>query len=44
MIELLRSHGADEHAANAYGQTPTGLSRLIANYDVSQFFVDLDPD
>lgn len=44
MIKLLRSHGADPHAANASGQTPLGLSRLIANYDVSQFFADLDID
>jgi uncharacterized protein len=44
MIKLLRSHGADPHAANASGQTPLGLSRLIANYDVSQFFADLDSD
>jgi uncharacterized protein len=44
MIELLRSRGADPHAANSRGQTPVGLSRLIANYDVSQFFADLGPD
>jgi uncharacterized protein len=43
MIELLRSHGADPYAANSSGQTPVGLARLIANYDVSQFFRDLDP-
>lgn len=44
MIELLRSHGANPHATNATGQTPAGLSRLIANYDVSQFFADLNRD
>lgn len=42
MIKLLRSSGADPHAANASGQTPVGLARLIANYDVAQFFADLD--
>jgi ankyrin repeat protein len=44
MIKLLRLHGADPHTANASGQTPLGLSRLIANYDVCQFFADLDLD
>jgi ankyrin repeat protein len=40
-IELLRSRGADPHARNAHGQTPLGLARLIANYDVARFFRDL---
>jgi uncharacterized protein len=43
MIELLRSHGADPFAANSSGQTPVGLARLIANYNVSRFFGDLEP-
>lgn len=43
MIELLRSHGADPYAANSSGQTPVGLARLIANYNVSRFFEDLEP-
>jgi uncharacterized protein len=42
MIKLLRSSGADPLAANASGQTPVGLARLIANYDVAQFFADLE--
>ena len=37
MIELLRARGADRLATNKAGQTPTGLSRLIANYDVRRF-------
>ncbi|MFB6720063.1 ankyrin repeat domain-containing protein [Kribbella sp. NPDC056345] len=43
LISLLRSHGADPYAVNKHGQTPVGLARLIANYDVAQFFTDL-PD
>ncbi|GAB3938478.1 hypothetical protein GCM10029976_053020 [Kribbella albertanoniae] len=43
LICLLRSRGADPYAANKHGQTPVGLARLIANYDVAQFFADL-PD
>lgn len=41
LIELLRSHGADPFHANKSGQTPVGLARLIANYDVEQWFADL---
>lgn len=41
LIELLRSRGADPLAQNAYGKSPLSLSRLIANYDVKQFFADL---
>lgn len=41
LIELLRSHGADPLHANRSGQTPVGLARLIANYDVAQWFADL---
>ncbi len=37
LLELLRRHGADPFLANASGQTPVGLARLIANYDVAQF-------
>jgi uncharacterized protein len=43
MIALLREHGADPFHANAAGQTPIGLARLIANYDVKRYFADL-PD
>jgi len=42
LIRLLRSRGADPLHANQSGQTPVGLARLIANYDVAQFFKDLD--
>jgi ankyrin repeat protein len=41
LIELLRRHGADPHRANISGQTPVGLARLIANYDVRKFFADV---
>ena len=40
-IKLLRHHGADPWRPNDTGQTPIGLARLIANYDVAQFFADL---
>lgn len=43
LIKLLRAHGADPLHANASGQTPLGLARLIGNYDVAQYFDDL-PD
>jgi ankyrin repeat protein len=42
LIELLRAAGADPRYANAAGQTPLSLARLIANYEVAQFFSDLD--
>ena len=38
MIELLLDAGADPESINNHGQTPRGLARLIANYDVEQFF------
>ncbi len=41
LIRLLRHHGADPRHRNNTGQTPAGLARLIANYDVAQFFDDL---
>jgi uncharacterized protein len=41
MIELLRAAGADPRLANASGQTPVGLARLIGNYDVARFFRDM---
>jgi ankyrin repeat protein len=41
LISLLRSHGADPFLVNRSGQTPLGLARLIANYDVAQYFEDL---
>lgn len=42
LIALLRSAGADPRHVNNFGQTPVGLARLIANYDVRQFFEDLE--
>ena len=42
LISLLREHGADPMAENASGQTPLGLARLIANFDVAQHFADLE--
>jgi ankyrin repeat protein len=42
LISLLRIHGADPLSENASGQTPLGLARLIANYDVAQYFADLE--
>jgi uncharacterized protein len=44
IIRLLRARGADPYATNAQGQTPVGLARLIANYDVAQFFADIDSE
>lgn len=41
VIELLRGRGADPLRENLSGQTPVGLARLIANYDVARFFADL---
>jgi uncharacterized protein len=41
MIDLLREFGADPLLENSSGQTPLGLSRLIANYNVARFFEDL---
>ncbi|MBP7881287.1 ankyrin repeat domain-containing protein [Schaalia sp. JY-X169] len=41
MIKLLRSYGADPLQVNDSGQTPVGLARLIANYDVEQFYTDI---
>lgn len=42
LIGLLRSRGANPLHANTSGQTPVGLARLIANYDVARFFSDVD--
>lgn len=40
-IKLLRARGADPFCVNKHGQTPVGLARLIANFDVKQYFTDL---
>jgi ankyrin repeat protein len=44
VVELPRERGADPYRSNDPGQTPLGLARLIANYDVAQFFSDLPSD
>jgi ankyrin repeat protein len=41
VIGLLRTRGADPARKNRSGQTPVGLARSIADYDVAQFFSDL---
>ena len=41
MISLFRGRGADAYRENNHGQTAVGLARLIANFDVAQFFPDL---
>jgi ankyrin repeat protein len=41
LIELLRKRGADPLAENNHGVSPVRLARTIANYDVAQFFRDL---
>lgn len=44
LIRLLRRRGANPWHPNNSGQTPVGLARLIANYDVALFFADVaDP-
>jgi hypothetical protein len=43
LIRMLRERGTDPLRANSFGQTPLGLSRLIGNFDVAQFFADLPP-
>ena len=41
LIQLLRSHGADPYVTNKHGKTPVDAARLIGNFDVAQYFVDL---
>lgn len=38
MISILLDAGADRNHQNKYGKTPMDLAKLIANYDVTQFF------
>ncbi len=40
-IKHLRARGADPICQNKHGQTPVGLARLIANYNIKQHFEDL---
>jgi ankyrin repeat protein len=42
IIGLLRAAGADPHQRNAAGRTPLELARMIGNYDIAQYFADLD--
>ncbi|MFI5592484.1 ankyrin repeat domain-containing protein [Amycolatopsis sp. NPDC051758] len=42
VIQLLPRNGADPRRINVSGQSPVGLARLIANYDVRQFFDDVE--
>lgn len=41
MIRLLREAGADPLHQNNYGHSPVELARMIANYNVEQYFADL---
>lgn len=41
MIALLRRAGADPLRENHHGVSPLSLARDIGNYDVAQFFSDL---
>jgi ankyrin repeat protein len=38
LIRFLRSKEADPEKTNHHGQSPIGLARLIANYDLLPFF------
>jgi len=40
-IQLLRQHGADPYLANNHGNSPVSSARLVANYNIAQFFSDL---
>ncbi len=42
LISMLRAAGADPRRENKFGQSPVGLARLIANYNVRQFFEDVE--
>ena len=41
LITLLRAAGADPNRANQHGTSPLDLARRIGNYDVTQYFADL---
>ena len=41
LIAFLRKKNADPRRENHHGQSPVGLARLIANYDVAKYFDDL---
>jgi len=42
MISLLRDAGADPLRKNKHGVTAVALARSIGNYNVAQYFADLD--
>lgn len=42
LLRLLRAAGANPLQRNRYGRSPLDLARSIANYNVAQFFVDVD--
>ena len=42
LIGLLRDHGADPRLANSSGKSPLDVARLIGNYDVRQFYADIE--
>lgn len=42
LIALLRHHGADPESKNNSGVSPVGLARTIGNYNIAQFFDDLE--
>jgi ankyrin repeat protein len=44
VIRLLRAYGADPYAKNDHGISPLRLARTIANFDVRQFFKDLQEE
>lgn len=41
MIKLLRQWGADPYAKNSYGICPVESARMVANFDIAQYFSDL---
>ena len=42
VIQLLRQAGADPLSKNSRGVSPISLARSIANYDIAQFFSDIE--
>ena len=42
VIALLRAAGANATLNNRYGISPLSMALTISNYNVRQFFVDLD--
>lgn len=44
VINVLRARGADPRHVNRHDVTPVGLARTIGNYDVAQFFDDIEQD